>query len=210
MRCYSNAHRFYAGVDLHARTMYVHVLDHKGQTVFEHDLPADPKAFLTAIKPYRKDLVVGVECMFAWYWLADLCAAEKIPFALGHALAMKHIHQGKAKSDRIDAGKLAANLRGGPPARHLSDRARPRRRSLLVRVARLRHDCGRVHRRTNSVAGGPAEGVRVARPGRVWRTGLRCLPEERPDGGSLVGGRPRHGVAVAGRARRRARTFPGC
>jgi len=34
MRCYSNAHRFYAGVDLHARTMYVHVLDHKGQTPF--------------------------------------------------------------------------------------------------------------------------------------------------------------------------------
>jgi len=25
MRCYTNPHRFYAGVDLHARTMYVHV-----------------------------------------------------------------------------------------------------------------------------------------------------------------------------------------
>ena len=79
MRCYTGQHRFYCGVDLHARTMYVHVLDHKGQTVFEQDLPADPKAFLTAIQPYRKDLVVGVECMFAWYWLADLCAKEKIP-----------------------------------------------------------------------------------------------------------------------------------
>jgi hypothetical protein len=65
MRCYSNPHRFYAGVDLHARTMYVHVLDHHGQTVFEHDLPADPNVFLAAIRPYRQDLVVGAECMFA-------------------------------------------------------------------------------------------------------------------------------------------------
>jgi hypothetical protein len=30
--------------------------------------------------------VVGVECMFAWYWLADLCRNEKIEFVLGHAL----------------------------------------------------------------------------------------------------------------------------
>ena len=78
---YNRPHRFYCGVDLHARTMYVHVLDAKGKTVFEQDLPADPAAFLAAIKPYRKDLVVGVECMFAWYWLADLCEVEKIPFA---------------------------------------------------------------------------------------------------------------------------------
>src|SRR5215468_4397075 len=113
MRCYTGQHRFYCGVDLHARTLYVHVLDHKGRTVFEQDLPADPKAFLTAIQPYRKDLVVGVECMFAWYWLADLCEAEKIPFALGHALYMKAIHGGKAKNDRIDAGKIARLLKGG-------------------------------------------------------------------------------------------------
>ena len=134
MRCYTNPHRFYAGVDLHARTLFIHVLDHKGQTVFEQDLPADPKAFLTAIRPYRKDLVVGCECMFAWYWLADLCADENIPFALGHALAMKHIHQGKAKSDKIDAGKLAAMLRGGLfPLAYAYPKAKRQTRDLLRR-----------------------------------------------------------------------------
>ena len=100
---YTNQHRFYCGVDLHARSMFTHVLDAKGKTVFEEDLPAGPDEFLRAIKPFRKDVVVGCECMFAWYWLADLCEAEGIPFALGHALAMKHIHGGKAKSDKIDA-----------------------------------------------------------------------------------------------------------
>ena len=42
MRSYSGQRRFYAGVDLHARSMFTHVLDHKCQTAFEKDLPADP------------------------------------------------------------------------------------------------------------------------------------------------------------------------
>jgi transposase len=131
---YNRQHRFYVGVDLHARTLFVHVLDHKGKTVFEQELPAEPAAFLRAIKPYRKDLVVGCECMFAWYWLADLCAHEGIPFALGHALAMKHIHKAKSKSDRIDAGKLAAMLRGGLfPLAYAYPRAKRQTRDLLRR-----------------------------------------------------------------------------
>ena len=31
----------------------------------------------------RDGLVVGVECMFAWYWVADLCQHEGIAFVLG-------------------------------------------------------------------------------------------------------------------------------
>jgi transposase len=134
MRCYTGQHRFYCGVDLHARTLFVHVLDARGKTVFEQDLPANPEAFLRALQPYRKDLVVGCECMFAWYWLADLCEDEGIPFALGHALAMKHTHGGKAKSDRIDAGKLAAMLRGGLfPMGYVYPRAKRQTRDLLRR-----------------------------------------------------------------------------
>ena len=67
---YNQPHQFYAGVDLHARSMFVHVLSAKGKTVFERDLPAEPDAFLDAVQPFRKNLVVGCECMFAWYWLA--------------------------------------------------------------------------------------------------------------------------------------------
>jgi transposase len=131
---YNKPHQFYAGVDLHARSMFVHVLSHKGKTVFEDDLPAEPEAFLGAVKPFRKNLVVGCECMFAWYWLADLCEVQRIPFVLGHALAMKHIHQGKAKSDKIDAGKLANMLRGGMfPLAYVYPRAKRQTRDLLRR-----------------------------------------------------------------------------
>jgi hypothetical protein len=51
--------------------------------------------------------------MFTWYWLADVCAAEGIAVELGHALAMKAIHGGKAKNDKIDSHKIAVLLRGG-------------------------------------------------------------------------------------------------
>ena len=84
MRFYKQQHRFYCGVDLHARSMFMHILDHDGRTVFEKDLPAGPGAFLDATGPFRDGLVVGCECMFAWYWLADLCEDESIAFTLGH------------------------------------------------------------------------------------------------------------------------------
>src|SRR4029077_13320439 len=73
---------------------------------------------LQTLAPYRPDVVVCVECLFAWYWVADLCQAEKIPFVIGHALYMKAIHGGKAKNDNLDAEKIARLLRGGniPPA----------------------------------------------------------------------------------------------
>ena len=51
MRFYNQPHQFYAGVDLHARSMYTHVLDDRGKTVFERDLPAAPDVFLDAIAP---------------------------------------------------------------------------------------------------------------------------------------------------------------
>src|SRR5437016_5959662 len=76
MRFYNQQHRFYCGVDLHARFMYLCVLDQAGGTVLHQNFPADADAFRQAIAPYRDGLVVGCECMFAWYWLSHLCAAE--------------------------------------------------------------------------------------------------------------------------------------
>ena len=44
MRFYKQPHAFYAGIDLHARSMFTHILNHEGATVFERDLPANPGA----------------------------------------------------------------------------------------------------------------------------------------------------------------------
>jgi transposase len=120
--------------------MYVCILDAQGQVRVHQNLPASPEEFLETIEPYRAGLVVAAECIFTWYWLADLCAREGIPFVLGHALFMKAIHGGKAKNDRIDALKIATLLRGGMlpqayvyPAGMRATRDLLRRRLHLVR-----------------------------------------------------------------------------
>jgi transposase len=135
MRFYTGQHRYYCGIDLHARTMYLCILEHdSGKIVLHHNLRTEPERFLRAITPYRDDLVVGAECIFCWYWLADLCAAEDIPFVLGHALYMKAIHGGKAKNDRIDAHKIATLLRAGAfPMAYVYPRGMRATRDLMRR-----------------------------------------------------------------------------
>jgi hypothetical protein len=132
MRFYINQHKFYCGIDLHARPMYICILDQKGKVVLHRNYKASPEAFLRAIRPYRKDVAVAVECMFTWYWLADVCAQEKITFVLGHALYMKAIHGGKSKNDKIDSKKIASLLRGGTlPVAYAYPRAMRSTRDLL-------------------------------------------------------------------------------
>jgi hypothetical protein len=74
--------------------MFLCLLDQKGHILLERNTLANPKSFLKAIEPFRENLVVAAECMFTWYWLADLCEREDIRFVLGHALYMKAIHGG--------------------------------------------------------------------------------------------------------------------
>ena len=88
MRFYDQQHEFYCGVDLHTRKMYLCVLDRDGNKRLHRNMRAKPDEFLRAVKPFRDGLVVGVECMFTWYWLADLCLDESLDFILGHALYM--------------------------------------------------------------------------------------------------------------------------
>jgi transposase len=140
MRFYNGQHRHYCGIDLHVKTMYVCILDATGQVLVHRNVKSHPEAFLETIASYRNDLVVAAECMFTWYWLADVCAAEGIPFVLGHALAMKAIHGGKAKNDKLDSFKIATLRRGGllpqayvDPSAMRSTRDLLRRRLHLVR-----------------------------------------------------------------------------
>jgi transposase len=140
MRFYNAQHPFYCGLDLHARTMYVCIMNHAGAILVHRNMNAGPEPFLQTIAPYREDLGVCVACIFTWYWLADLCARESIPFVLGHALYMKAIHGGKAKHDKIDAQKMALLLRGGMlpqasvyPAEMRATRDLLRRRMSLTR-----------------------------------------------------------------------------
>src|SRR5215831_9524426 len=98
MRFYNQQHRFYCGVDLHARTLSLCILDADGTTVFHDTIAASPDAFLKAV------------------------------------------HGGKAKTDKIDAKKIAVLFRGGMlpqayvyPKGMRETRDLLRRRTYLVR-----------------------------------------------------------------------------
>jgi transposase len=140
MRFYTQQHKYYCGIDLHAKAMYVCILDQTGTKLVHKNLPTTPEAFLRIVAPYRDELVVGVECMFTWYWLADLCQKEGMAFVLGHALSMKAIHGGKAKNDKIDAHKIAVLLRGGMfPLAYVYPAEMRATRDLLRRRCHLMH-----------------------------------------------------------------------
>src|SRR5919198_1019639 len=170
MRFYTNQHPFYCGIDLHARSMYVCILRHDGEILLHRNMKAAPEPFLKAVAPYREEMAVAVECIFTWYWLADLWAQQNIPFVLGHALYMKAIHGGKAKNDKIDAHKIAVLLRGGmlpmayvypPEMRATRDLLRRRCHLMRKRAELLAHI-----QNTNSQYNLPEFGKKLAYKGK--------------------------------------------
>jgi transposase len=140
MRFYNNMHPYYCGIDLHARILYVCILDQEGQVCQHKEIKACPDALQALLEPYIGNIVVGVECMHCWYWVSDFCDDIGVDFILGHALYMKAIHGGKAKNDRIDSFKIAKLIRGGNfplaytyPKHMRATRDLLRRRTKIVR-----------------------------------------------------------------------------
>ena len=107
MEFYTKTHKYACGLDLHARNAHVTILDSEKKAVFSKRIPNDRGILKKVLEPYKNEIIVSVESTFNWYWVADFCAAEEIPFVLGHAKYMKAVHQGKTKSDRIDSDKIA-------------------------------------------------------------------------------------------------------
>jgi transposase len=103
---------YYCGIDLHARSMYVCIMDRSGNILFHREMRNEFSLLLAALEPYRPQVAIGVESTFNWYWLADGCRSAGIPFYLGHALYMKAVHGGKKKNDRIDSKVITDLLRG--------------------------------------------------------------------------------------------------
>jgi len=137
MKYYTSTTKFNCGIDLHARQMYVCVMDREGRKLVHTNIRNnDFNYFLKRVAPYRHDLTVCAECMFGWYWLADACQGAGLPFVLAHALYLKAIHGGKNKNDRIDSEKLAHLLRTNliPPAYVYPAEQRPLRALLRQRI----------------------------------------------------------------------------
>jgi Transposase len=113
MRFYTKSHQFYGGIDLHARSMDVCLVNQEGKSMRHRHMNTRPEAFRNAIAPSREEVVVAVDWLFTWSWLADLGRRAGLAFVRGHALSMKAIHGGTAKTDKVDAHQIAVLRRGG-------------------------------------------------------------------------------------------------
>jgi transposase len=137
MKYYTSTTEFNCGIDLHARQMYVCVMDRQGKKLVHTNVKNnDFNFFLKLLEPYRHDLTICCECMFGWYWLADACHQANLTFVLAHALYLKAIHGGKNKNDRIDSEKIAHLLRSNliPPSYVYPADKRPLRALLRQRI----------------------------------------------------------------------------
>ena len=76
MRFYTKQHPFYCGIDLHARLLAICILDSGGAVVLQTQIPADKQLLLKTLAPYRPDVVVAVECLFAWSG-SPICAGTR-------------------------------------------------------------------------------------------------------------------------------------
>ncbi len=64
MRFYNQQHKYYCRIDLHARKMYVCIIDTRDKVKVQKNINTDPELFFELIFPYLDDIVVGVECVF--------------------------------------------------------------------------------------------------------------------------------------------------
>lgn len=66
MRFYTTTHNHYCGIDLHAKTMYLCILDREGEIVLHKNMRSRPEEFLAAVEPFRDDLVVADDLKMTW------------------------------------------------------------------------------------------------------------------------------------------------
>ena len=132
---------FYCGVDIHPKKSQLCVLDNNGKRYLNKNIINDFADFKQVLNPFLPNIVVGCESTYSYYWLADGCQKQRIPFYLGHALYMKAITQNKQKNDKLDARTIAELLRTNffPEAYPYPKEMRPtrdllRRRHRLVRI----------------------------------------------------------------------------
>lgn len=138
MNFYNNTHPYYCGIDLHARSLYICIIDQEGNSCCHKEISATADKLKDLLEPYIGNIVVGVECMHCWYWVSDFCDDIGVDFILGHALYMKAIHGGKAKNDKIDSYKIANLIRGGNfPVAYVYPKVMRATRDLLRRRMKI-------------------------------------------------------------------------
>jgi transposase len=132
----------WVGLDLHKRYITACALDGAGVVVAEHRrLPADDVTLLRWLAALPGPVTVAMEATLYWAWLHERLTTAGFAAVAAHPYQVKLIWQARAKTDPIDARKLAELLRVNllptiwvPDADVLARRKLLRGRAYLVRM----------------------------------------------------------------------------
>ena len=98
----------YAGIDLHSSNNYIGVIDGQDRRLYRKRLPNDLDTILSALSPFKKDLVgIVVESTFNWYWLVDGLQQDGYKVHLANPSKIKQYEGLKHTDDDWDSFWLA-------------------------------------------------------------------------------------------------------
>ncbi len=67
MKFYTKQHKFFCGIDLHAKTMYICILGHEERILLQRNIGTESEIFFKTISRYREDIVVYSKCSYIAY-----------------------------------------------------------------------------------------------------------------------------------------------
>ena len=131
----------FVGFDLHKRYITACALDETGQLIAERkQLSTALESVVAWLAALPGPLAIGMEATLYWEWLTTKLRALGRTVEVAHAFQVKLIWQARAKTDPIDARKLAELLRVNlfpkiwlPDVETRERRQLPRGRAFLVR-----------------------------------------------------------------------------
>lgn len=103
--------KYVCGIDLHSKMMSVCIMDISGRVIKKKSLACGLPDLLELLSPFGKDITIGVESTYNWYWLVDGLDNFGYSVYLGHALYIKQMGGKKHKTDAVDARCIADLLR---------------------------------------------------------------------------------------------------
>jgi len=134
--------RLYAGIDLHANSSHLGILNEDNRIVFKRKLTNDLGKVLAILEPFRHETEgVVVESTFNWYWLVDGLMDHGYRVHLANPAAIQQYEGLKHIDDQRDALWLANLLRLGilPEGYIYPKQDRPVRDLLRKRLQLVRH-----------------------------------------------------------------------
>jgi transposase len=134
--------RLYAGIDLHANSHYLGVIDEQNKVLFRHKMVNDLRKTVSVLESFRSELEgVVVESTFNWYWLVDGLMDQGYRVHLANPAAIQQYEGLKHVDDERDAVWLANLLRLGilPEGYIYPKQERPVRDLLRKRLQLVRH-----------------------------------------------------------------------